>query len=132
MTTILILFALFILLILGFIIFNPTTTRIRKIQTLLNKDRSICDYINSLRGWHINNYEDSGLRIVIDPGYMPMYYLYITFAYERPDNDKIKELYDLLTNPLSPIQKAHELGIPYEEYAKQKMMSFFKQEFRID
>lgn len=44
-------FYLSVVLIICFIafFFNPTTVRIRKIQSLLNKDRSVCDVINSLK-----------------------------------------------------------------------------------
>lgn len=102
-----------------FAVFNPTTKRIREIQTLLNKDRTVCDYIDSLYGWSVDNVSSEGLRIVISPGYMPMYYLYITYNGERPSNKQIKQLHTSLFSPyFSPVVKAHNLNMPYEEYAQ--------------
>lgn len=82
-------------LVLGFLIWfssNPDAKRIRKIQSLLNKDRTICDFINTLDGWKIepNLSSDRGLRIMINPVSMPMYALYITYKGRRPTNEEIK------------------------------------------
>lgn len=75
-------------------LYNPDTKRIRKIQSLLNKDRTICDFINMLDGWRIepNLSSNQGLRIMINPIVMPMYSLYITYRGHRPTNDEIKIL----------------------------------------
>lgn len=108
-------------LILAFIIwfsYNPDTQRIRKIQSLLNKDRTICDFINMLDGWRIepNLSSDRGLRIMINPVVMPMYSLYITYNGRRPTNDEIKILYDKLTSEDSIVTKAHKMDMPVENY----------------
>lgn len=108
-------------LVLGFLIwfsFNPDAQRIRKIQSLLNKDRTICDFINTLDGWKIepNLSSDRGLRIMINPVVMPMYALYITYKGRRPTNDEIKILYNKLTNKNSIVTKAHEMDMPFEYY----------------
>lgn len=106
-----------IIFLLALFIYNPTTNKIREINNIINKDRSVCDFINSLNGWAINNFEECGLRIVITPIGMPVYHLYITYNGQRPENDKIKELHYKLTNPNSPVRKAHEMNIPFEKYS---------------
>lgn len=108
-------------LVLGFLIwfsFNPDAQRIRKIQSLLNKDRTICDFINTLDGWKIepNLSSDKGLRIMINPVVVPMYALYITYKERRPTNDEIKVLYNRLTSKDSIVTKAHEMDMPVENY----------------
>lgn len=101
-------------------LWNPTAKRIRKIQVLINKDRTVCDFINSLDGWSIGNIGTSGLRIMVDPVIIPMYALYITYKEEKPSNNEIKELYYALTNIKSDVHKAHQMNIPYEDYLIQK------------
>lgn len=108
---ILIAFAFFI-----FFPFNLDAKRIRTIQNLLNKDRTICDVINSINGWKIDNTSRNGLRILINPKVMPIYPLYITYNQKFPTSKEIKALYHELTNPNSVVTKAHKMGIPVEEY----------------
>lgn len=106
-------------LVLAFIIwglYDPDTKRIREIQTLLNKDRSICDFINMLDGWIIDPLSKQGLRIVIDPVVMPMYSLYITYKGDRPTSDEIKFLYNKLTSEDSIVTKAHKMDMPVDQY----------------
>lgn len=86
-----------VVLVVYWFLFNPTTKRIRKIQSLLNKDLSLCDVINSLNGWEIGPIQEDGLRIIINPASMPMYSLYITYRGKRPSNSEIKKLYFELT-----------------------------------
>lgn len=107
-----------IIFVLGLycLFFNPTTTRIRKINSIINKDRSVCDFINELNGWEISPIPSDGLRIVITPVVMPNYHLYILYNGERPSNEKIKDLYYELSNEQSAVVQAHKRNIPYEQY----------------
>lgn len=110
-----------LILVLGFVIyfmFNPTAVRIRKIQALLNKDRTVCDVINSINGWKIDNTSVDGLRILIDPKVMPIYPLYITYNLKRPTDQKIKELHHELTDANSIVTKAKKQNMPVEHYMK--------------
>ena len=106
-----------IVITLIYIIFNPASNRIRRINKIINKDRSVCDFINSLEDWYISPEDTNGLRILIDPVFMPMYPLYITYKRERPSNDEIKILYKKITNSNSPVTIAHSMNMPYENYA---------------
>lgn len=115
MNTFISIMVLFVCVIV-FFFFNPVTVRIRKIQSLLNKDRSVCDVINSLNGWRIDNSSDWGLKILINPVTMPVYTLYITYKNERPNNSEIKRLCYELTNENSIVTQAHKKNIPVEEY----------------
>ena len=103
-------------------LWSPTAKRIRKIQALINKDRTVCDFINSLDGWSIGNIGESGLRIMVAPSIMPMYALYITYKGKRPSNNEIKELYYELTNIKSDVYKAHQMNISYEDYLIKKSL----------
>lgn len=109
-----------IVLCLVLFIFNPTTTRIRKINSIIQQDRSVCDYINSLNGWKIapgiETYQLDGVKIIISSMIGGTYNLFITYRKKRPTNSDIKYLFDKLTNSNSPIQKAHRSGIPYDKY----------------
>lgn len=110
-----------IILVLAFVVwflYNPTTRRIRTIQSLLNKDRTICDVINSIDGWKIDNTSVNGLRILINPVIMPIYPLYITYNQRRPNNKEVKNLYWELTNENSIVTKAHNMNVPVEDYIK--------------
>lgn len=99
------------------VFFNPTTTRIRKINNVLNRDRTVCDFINEIEGWDISPDKSDGLRIVITPPFgLAKYYLYITYNGERPTNDQIKKLHLELTRSNSMIVQAHKINMPYEEY----------------
>lgn len=97
------------------ILFNPTAVRIRKIQSLLNKDRTVCDFINKLDGWSISPMEVDGLKLLINSP-MGMYALYLTYNGERPSNDKVKELHAKMTDKYSHVTRAHESGYTYEAY----------------
>lgn len=105
-----------IALVIYFILWNPTARRIRDINRLLNKDRTVCDFIVSLDGWNISPTETDGLKTIITPIGMPRYSLYITYKGERPSNAKIKELHYELTNINSSVSKAHKMNIPFEQY----------------
>lgn len=109
---------LLVLIIIVFFLFNPNARRIRKIQALINKDRSVCDVVNALDGWKIDKSNQCGLRIIIDPVVMPMYSLYITYKGEMPSNKEIKNLYFELVNENSIVTKAHKLNMPVENYIK--------------
>lgn len=91
---------------------------IRTIQKLLNKDRTVCDFINAMDGWKINPTDKDGLRILIDPIYMPIYALYITYNNDMPAKEELKILYKALTDKNSIVQKAHSLDMPLEQYVK--------------
>ena len=109
-----IIFVFFLLFVVWFL-FNPTTQRIRKIQALINKDRSVCDVINSLDGWTIANIETDALVIIVNPIVMPLYKLYITYKGNRPSNKEIKFLYNKLTSKDSIVTKAHKTNAPVEQ-----------------
>lgn len=111
-----IIISVLVLALIIWIAYNPDATRIRTIQTLLNKDRSICDFINMLDGWRIDPMSKHGLRILIDPVVMPMYSLYITYKGDRPTSDEIKLLYDKLTGEDSIVTKAHKMNMPVDQY----------------
>lgn len=101
------------------VFYNSTTSEIRKINNILQKDRSVCDFINEkLDGWVISVIPSDGLRVVITPIGMPNYYLYITYNGQRPTNEQIKTLYYELTNDNSLVAKAHKKNIPYDLYVE--------------
>lgn len=105
-----------VVILLLLLFFNDNANRIRKINSLVNKDRTVCDFIISLDGWNVSTTETDGLRIIITPIGMPRYSLYITYKGERPSNDKIRELHYKLTNGNSIVYKAHKMNMPLESY----------------
>lgn len=106
-----------IIIAFWYFLFNPNVRRIRKIQSLINKDRSVCDIINSLDGWEISNTKTKdALMILVNPIFMPMYELYITYRHHYPNHKEVKDLYWELTNENSIVKKAHNMGIPIEDY----------------
>ncbi|MCU6767392.1 hypothetical protein OCV73_00250 [Barnesiella propionica] len=114
--------AVLLLCALIFFLWNPNTRRIRKIQSLINKDRSVCDVINYSDGWNISNVNvtNDALVIMVDPGVMPIYKLYITYKNRKPTNSEIRTLYHELTNDNSIVSKAHKANMPVENYIEQK------------
>lgn len=122
-------FLVIIILGIGILFFNPAAVRIRKIQSLLNKDRTICDVINSIDGWSIDNLTTDGLRILIDPVVMPIYALYITYKGKSPTSYEIKDLYHRLTNENSIVTKAHKMNMPVEDYLNWCKNQVFKQNY---
>ena len=100
--------------------FNPYARKVRKIQSLLNKDRTVCDVINMLDGWSINSTDKQGLRILIDPVVMPIYPLYITCHNHMPTDKELGYLYKILTDEDYIVVKAHEMDMPVENYMKMK------------
>lgn len=113
-----------------FILWNPTARRIREINKLLDKDRTICDFIISLGGWNVSTTETDGLKIIITPIGMPKYNLYITYKGERPSNAKIKELHYELTNINSSVSKAHKMNMSLESYIEITMQTLFEHEVK--
>lgn len=109
----------FIVIGLVYFLWNPNARRIRKIQFLINKDRTVCDVINSLNGWKISNINAEALVIVVNPVVMPMYKLFITYKNHRPSYNEIKALYWELTNENSIVTKAHKLNKPVEKYMQE-------------
>lgn len=107
-----------IVIVVLLLFFNTNANRIRKINNIINKDRSVCDFIISLDGWNVSTTETGGLRIIITPIGMPRYSLYITYKGERPSNDNIRELHYKLTNGNSIVYKAHKMNMPLETYVK--------------
>lgn len=107
-----------VVIVVLFVFFNANANRIRKINNIINKDRSVCDFIISLDGWNISPVKVDGLRIVITPIGMPVYDLYITYDGQRPSNDKIRELHYILTNSNSIVYKAHKMNMPLERYVE--------------
>lgn len=89
---------------------------------MINKDRSVCDVINSLINWEISNVKsiNDPLVIVVNPVVMPMYKLYITYKGLRPTNGQISELYYELTNDTSVVSMAHKANMPVEEFMERR------------
>lgn len=110
--------AVFVILVNVYFIFDPKSRRIRKIQSLINKDRTVCDFINLLNGWEISNIKRDALKIIVNPVVIPMYNLYITYKKRRPTNEEIKKLHWELTNKNSIVTKAHQNNLPVEWYIK--------------
>lgn len=108
-----------VIVLLVAMLFNPSANRIREVQNLLNKDRSVCDFINELDGWSISPMEINGLKILINSP-MGVYPLYITYNGERPSNDEVKELHAKMTSEYSDVTRAHESGYTYEAYMERR------------
>lgn len=96
--------------------FNPYSRRVRTIQSLLNKDRTVCDVINMLDGWNVSPTDKQGLRILINPVVMLIYPLYITYHRQMPTGEELKLLYNALTDEKSIVTKAHNMDMPVEKY----------------
>lgn len=107
-----------VVIVVLFVFFNANAYRIRKINNIINKDKSVCDFIISLDGWNISPVKVDGLRIIVTPIGMPVYDLYITYNGQRPSNDKIWELYQKLTDSNSIVYKAHKMNMPIERFLK--------------
>lgn len=110
-------------------IWNPNTKMIRDIQTLVNKDRSVCDVIEQLDGWSVSPVKSDTLAILINPVGMPMFYLYISYKGHRPSNKEIKALHEELTNYDSVVQRAHRMNMPVENYIQ--YMEAVKKGFKL-
>lgn len=108
---------LIVVIILAIIVVlrNPIAKKIKKINDLLNIDRSICDFIETLSGWEISPVENDGLCVVITPVGLPKYNLYITYNKKRPENKDIIRLYHALTDEDSLVTKAHRMNVPVEQ-----------------
>lgn len=96
-------------------LFNPTANRIRKINALIDKDRSVCDVIMSLDDWEVTPVNTGGLKIVL-PSSPIIKELYITYQGRRPDNSDIKYLHWELTKEDSIVTKAHKANMPVGAY----------------
>lgn len=98
-------------------LFNPTANRIRKINKLINKDRSVCDFIIELKGWDVTPIAPigMGLRMVITNSQL-IKELYITYKDRYPTNEEIKYLYNELTKETSVVTKAHKANMPVDKY----------------
>lgn len=104
-------------------LFNPTVRRIREINTLINKDRSVCDVIMGLKDWNVTPIDTGGLKMVITSSTM-INALYITYKGERPNNEDIKVLHKELTNENSIVTKAHRANMPVEAYMRNMENNF--------
>lgn len=93
------------------------TSEIMDVNKLVQKDRSVCDYINNLPGWSIDQYGQDGIQIVIRTNLGGAYNLYINYYGSRPTIKQFKELHYKLTNSTSPVMKAHKLNMPYDQYS---------------
>ena len=105
-----------VLLCVACFFWNPAAVKIREIQSLINKDRSVCDVIEGIQGWSISPIKSDGLAILINPVVMPMYYIYIKYKNRRPTNEEIKALHEKLTSYDSVVQRAHRMNMPVENY----------------
>lgn len=106
-------------------LFNPTANRIRKINALIDKDRSVCDVIMSLDDWEVTPVNTGGLKIVL-PSSPIIKELYITYQGRRPDNSDIKYLHWELTKEDSIVTKAHGVNMPVEVYLENMTKAFEK------
>lgn len=97
--------------------FNPMARKIRKINELIDKDRSVCDFIMTYVGWNVTPYEKWGLRMAITTSQM-INELYITYNGERPTDEKINFLYNELTKETSVVTKAHKANMPVDMYIR--------------
>lgn len=100
--------------------FNPSANRIRKIQSLINKDRTVTDAINIMDDWLVSSCVgmDCGVALLVIPELKmcPKYYLYLTYKERMPTAEEIKNLYLTLTNESSIVTKAHKKNITVESY----------------
>ena len=97
--------------------FNPYANRVRKIQKLLNFDRTVTDAINMLPNWEVSPFDKKGVRIAIVPQFIVApYYLYITYKGDMPSGKELKMLIEELTSENSIVTKAHKLNMPVEQY----------------
>lgn len=96
-------------------LFNPTASRIREINALIDKDRSVCDVITKLEDWAVIPVDTGGLKIVL-PSSPIIKELYITYKGERPTNADIKYLHWELTREDSVVTKAHKANMPVGAY----------------
>ena len=101
-----------------YMFFSATTRRIRKIQSLINKDRTVCDYIETLSGCNVcsEKLSKEGLAILVKPIAMPLYKLKITYYEKTPTNEQIDNLYKSLTSGSSIVTKAHSANMPVGKY----------------
>lgn len=100
--------------------FNPNANRIRKIQSLINKDRTVTDAINIMDGWLVSSCVgmDCGvaLLVITELKRFPKYYLYLTYKERTPTAEEIKNLHLALTDKDSIVSKAHKKNITVESY----------------
>ena len=100
--------------------FNPNANRIRKIQFLINKDRTVTDAINIMDGWLVSSCVgmDCGVALLVIPELKmcPKYYLYLTYNERTPTAEEIKNLHLALTDKDSIVSKAHRKNITVESY----------------
>ena len=106
-------------------LFNPTANRIRKINALIDKDRSVCDVIMSLDDWEVTPVNTGGLKIVL-PSSPIIKELYITYQGRMPNKSDIKHLYWELTKEDSIVTKAHKANVPVEVYLGNMAKAFEK------
>ena len=82
-----------LLIVVLLILFNPYANLTRKINNIINIDRSVCDYIDSFEGWSVSPIKCDSLRIVIFPTGLPSYYLYVTYKGRKPNTKELESLY---------------------------------------
>lgn len=106
------------------VFFNPTARKIRKINELIDKDRSICIFIMTYVGWNVTPIEGFcstpetwGLKIILsDCQNSKLKEMYITYNSKRPTNEEIDYLYNELTKETSVVTKAHKANMPVDIY----------------
>lgn len=106
--------------------FNPMARKIRKINELIEKDRSICIFIMTYEGWNVSPIEGFcstsetwGLKIILsDCQNSKLKEKYITYNGERPTDEKINFLYNELTKETSIVTKAHKANMPVDMYIR--------------
>ena len=106
-----------VVVVILLVFFNPTAKRIRKINELIDKDRSVCDVIEALEGWQILPVDTGGLKIVLTTSHI-LNELYITYKGKRPTNEDIEYLYKELTREDSVVTKAHKANMPVDMYIR--------------
>lgn len=110
--------------VLLFVVFSGTN-EIKEINDLINKDRSVCDFINALSdyGWSIDTFNTKGIRLVIFSELGGTYYLYLSYNGGMPPKDKLQQLHRAMTCKESPITEAHKIGVPYDKYVIMKSIA---------
>lgn len=99
-----------VVIVVLLVFFNANANRIRKINNIINKDRSVCDFIISLNGWNISPVKVDGLRIVIIPIGMPVYDLYITYDGHWDDSLTCSFNFSFI---VSPLDYSIKISIPF-------------------
>lgn len=107
-----------VILALYMFFFNSGAKNIRNLQSLINKDRSVCDVINNYQGWQISPRKSGSMKLIINST-MGVYGLYLTYNNQSPTNAEMTQLYNYLMSDDSGIKQAHLLNMPVGQYLEE-------------